>query len=62
MFDGTILDFTDRELAVVQEVVKQRYRKDIEVQLADSEVKLDPNSETLVWAPTANWGEHGVTL
>ncbi|EDN65875.1 conserved hypothetical protein [Beggiatoa sp. PS] len=52
---STIPDFNSSELWMIRTTLKERYGQDIEIQLADSEVKLDPNSVELTWCPTVYW-------
>ncbi len=50
---STIPDFNGSEIWAIRTTLKERYGRDIELQLADSEVKLDP--ATLTWCPTVYW-------
>jgi len=50
-----ILDYTDAELETIRALLKQRYKSDIEVHLADAEVQLDPEASQLSEFPTAYW-------
>ena len=54
-----IPDFDKRELQIVQSAVNERYGKEIELQLADSETKITPTAEDLTWCPTVFWSERG---
>ncbi len=54
---ASIPDFTDTELWSLRTVVKERYGKDVELQLADAELRLDPDSTTLTPCPTVFWSE-----
>lgn len=47
-----IPDFTDSELWVVRSTLKERYGKEIELQMADTEVALGGNHEGMSWCPT----------
>ncbi len=59
---ATIPDFTDTELWSLRTVLKERYGKDVELQLADAELRLDPDSTTLTPCPTAFWSERGANF
>lgn len=50
-----IPDFNDSELWVVRTTLKERYGHDIEIQLADSELRLDPSDRELIECPTLFW-------
>jgi hypothetical protein len=55
LYMSTIPDFNSSELWMIRTTLKERYGQDIEIQLADSEVKLDPNQAELTWCPTVYW-------
>ncbi len=48
-------DFSDNEIDLIRDIVHKRYQKDVELHLADSEVKLDGRSEVLISCPTVFW-------
>ncbi len=48
----TIPDFDGSEIWAIHTTLKERYGRDIEVQLADSEVKLNTGNK---WCPTVYW-------
>lgn len=50
-----IPDYTETELDMIRTLLKQRYKEDIEVHLADAEVRLDPRSGDLTECPAAYW-------
>ena len=52
-------DFSEAEHAVVAELVQQRYGKPVVLELADSEMKLDPVSDEMTVCPTLYWRERG---
>lgn len=52
---STIPDFTESELWTLQTTLNERYGEQREVQLAESELRLDPASTRLVPCPTAYW-------
>ena len=51
-------DFTDSEMQAVRDTLHERYKLDKELQLADTELRLNPDSTTLTACPTLYW-EHG---
>ena len=51
-----IANFTDAELADIREFLVQRYRKEVEIHLADSELLLGEN-DTPTLCPTVYWHE-----
>jgi hypothetical protein len=53
-------DFTDTELWIVKQALKERYRKDVEPELADSEIKIYPDDQYLTTVPALFWQEHDV--
>ncbi len=54
---GDIADFTESELWNLRTTLKERYNQEIEVQLADTEMRLDRHSTELHTCPAAYW-EH----
>lgn len=54
-----IADFTDAEYKLVTTQLLQRYGKLVPLQLADSELQLDPASTELTVCPTLYWTERG---
>ena len=62
-----IPEFTDAELAAIREMLVQRYRKEVEVHLADSEVHLgaderDKHNPGTLNCPTVYWHERGANF
>ncbi len=57
-----IQDFTDTELWVARTTVQERYGKSVSIELADSELRLDPESTTLTFCPTLFWTERGTSF
>lgn len=55
-----IPDFTETELWVVESALEERYGKQVKVEVAEAEVKLDPGSDALTPCPTLYWQEGGV--
>ncbi|MDA8363412.1 MAG: hypothetical protein M0Z84_06230 [Gammaproteobacteria bacterium] len=52
-----IPDFSETELWVIRSTVNQRYGKAVALQLADSELRLDPSAAVLTTCPTVFWTE-----
>jgi hypothetical protein len=50
-----IPDFTESELWTVQTTLTERYGSAPEIQLAESEMRLDPGKTELVPCPTVYW-------
>lgn len=55
----TLTDFTDHQQEYVPNLLAQRYSKKVELQLADSELKLNPDSDELTLCPSLYWSERG---
>jgi len=56
---NSIPDITTNEQHIVSEALLQRYGKLVALQLADSELQLDPLSTQLTDCPTLFWSERG---
>ena len=54
-----IPDFNSAERWVVESALKERYGHFVPIELADSELKLDPNAPVLTTCPTVFWSERG---
>ena len=56
-FMNTIEDFNDSELWIIRTTLKERYRygQNIEMQLADSELSLNPATPEITMCPTVYW-------
>ena len=54
-----IADFTETEQKLVSSLLFKRYAKLVALQLADSELQLDPASGELTLCPTLYWSERG---
>ena len=52
-----IPDFSETELWIIRSAVNQRYGKAVELQLADSDLRLDPAVSVLTTCPTVFWME-----
>lgn len=57
-----IPEFTETELWTVRTALNERYGKPVELQLADSELRLNPESTTLTPCPTVFWAQGGVNF
>lgn len=57
-----IPEFGDAELWVIKSALKERYGKDLEVELADSELRLHPDDRELTLCPTVFWQERGASF
>ncbi len=55
-----ISDFNDADRWVVETALKERYGKRVQVEAADSEIKLDPASGEIAVCPTLYWEERNV--
>ncbi len=55
-----IADFNDADRRVVETALKERYGERVTVELADSEIKLDPASSAITVCPTLYWEARGV--
>ena len=54
-----IPDFNSAERWVIESALKERYGHLVQVELADSELKLDPDAPVLTACPTVVWSERG---
>lgn len=54
-----IPDFNSAERWVIESALKERYGHRVEIELADSELKLDPGAPVLTTCPTVFWSERG---
>jgi hypothetical protein len=61
MSHSKIPDFTETELWTVRSTLKERYGRDIELQMADSEVMLG-GADGMVWCPTLFWSAKGANF
>jgi len=52
---SVIPDFTDSELWIIKSTLQERYGETPEVQLAETELRLDPSRTELTPCPTAYW-------
>ena len=59
---NSIPDFNDSELWIVQTTLKERYNQNVDIQLADSELRLSPTTQELTWCPTLFWQKDSVNF
>ena len=52
-----IPDFNDTELWVIRQAETERFRKQVDVQTADAELRLDPSDRELTLCPVVYWRE-----
>ena len=52
-----IPDFNDTELWVTRQAVSERFRKEVEIQNAAAELRLDPSDRELTLCPVVYWKE-----
>ncbi len=57
-----ISDFDDADRWVVESTLKKHYGKFTKVELADSEIRLDPASQDVIEYPTFYWEDRGVAF
>lgn len=58
----TIPDFTDNELWIIKTALRERYGKEMETELVDIEMRLNPFSSTLTPCPAVYWSELGANF
>ena len=54
-----IPDFNSAERWVIESALKERYGHIVPIELADSELKLDPGAPVITTCPTVFWSERG---
>jgi len=59
---NAIPDFTETEMWTIRTTVNERYGKDVDLQLAEAELRLDLDSTTLTACPTVFWSERGASF
>ena len=57
-----IPDFTDAELQTIRDMLQQRYRKAVAIQLADCEILLNEGDAEPVTCPTVFWHERNANF
>ncbi len=61
MSQSKIPDFTETELWAVRNTLKERYGKEVEPQLADTEVMLG-GTDGMAWCPALFWSAKGANF
>lgn len=59
---AAIPDFDSAERWVIESALKERYGRMVPIELADSELKLDPEAPVLTACPTVFWSERGCSF
>lgn len=59
---ATIPEFNKNEMWVIQDTLKQRYHREVELDLVDIEMRLNPHSTELVPCPAVYWQDDGANL
>jgi hypothetical protein len=59
MAHAGIPDFTSHELWVIQSTVKERYGREVPVEHAEAELRLNPEDRSVTPVPVAHWAERG---
>ncbi len=54
-----IADFNSAERWVIESALRERYGHLVQIELADSDLKLDPDAPVLTTCPTVFWSERG---
>ncbi len=54
-----IADFNSAERWVIESALKERYGHFVPIELADNDLKLDPEAPVLTASPTVFWSERG---
>jgi hypothetical protein len=55
----TIPDFTESEIWTVRTSLRERYGRDLDFELADSEIRLRPHARAVSTCPTVYWHADG---
>ena len=58
----SIPKFTLADIEMVRQIVHQRYRVTIQIQLANSELMLNPKRKPRIACPTLYWHVHGANF
>lgn len=56
---SSIEEFTESELWIIRTTLVERYGKEIDLHLADTELRLNPYSTELTACPAAYWQQDG---
>lgn len=54
-----IPDITESELWVIKTTLQERYGQDVEIQIADAEIRLMPSDRELSSCPVVYWNQEG---
>lgn len=54
---AVIADITESERWIVQTTLKERYGRDLEINLADAEIRLHPSDRELTVCPVLFWSD-----
>ena len=57
--EASIPDFDAAERSLVARLLERRYGKSVAIELADSELRLDPRRDQVSLCPTLYWAERG---
>ena len=57
-----IADFNDTEMWIIRTAIRERYGREVELMLADSELRLDSGSTELTSCPTLVWQDNDAHL
>ncbi len=57
---GQIPDFTETELWIVRSTVKERYGRDVSIELAETEIRARPGAKELSACPALYWEQDKV--
>ena len=57
-----IADYNDSEMWIIRTSVRERYSHNVELMMADSELRLETGSTELTICPTIVWEDAGATL
>jgi hypothetical protein len=57
-----IPDFTDNELWILRSTLKERYGRDVEIRLAEAELRLEPDAREVTPCPAVFWSERGANF
>lgn len=59
---GDIADLNESELWNLRTTLRERYGKDVDIQFADTEMRLNPHSTEMVACPAAFWEQDGCSF
>lgn len=55
-------DFTETQIELVRGLIQSRYHQGIDLQLADAELRLNPESSSMTSCPTLFWEARGASF